>query len=67
MTNFISTDQDHEDAFFINSIKINVAKKYNVCQSKIDVFFNDVELEYCIYVDGVWNGYYQIDNYDLEE
>ena len=62
MTNFTQTNPDHEDVFFINRIKINVAKKYNVCQSKIDVFWSDIELEYCIYVDGVWNGYY-----DLEE
>lgn len=67
MTNFIATNPDHEDEFFINSIKINVAKKYNVCQSKVHVFFSDEEGEYCIYVDGVWSGYYQIDNYDLED
>lgn len=34
MTNFIQTDPDQEDAFFINRIKIDVAKRYNVCQSK---------------------------------
>lgn len=36
MTNFILPDPDHEDAFFIKTIKINVAKKCDVCQSKIN-------------------------------
>lgn len=61
MTNFIQTDPDHEDEFFINSIKINVAKKYNVCQSKIEVFWSDVEMEYCIYVEGKWLGYFYLE------
>lgn len=52
MTNSIQTDPDQEDTFFINKIKIDVAKRCNVCQSKIDVFFSDVEQEYCIYVEG---------------
>lgn len=55
-------NEDQEDAFFINKIKIDVAKRCNVCQSKIHIFFSDEEGEYCVYVDGVWNGYY-----DLEE
>ena len=64
MTNFTQTNPDHEDEFFINSIKINVAKKYDVCQSKIEVFWSDVEMEYVLYIEGLFAGYYQIDNYE---
>lgn len=66
MTNLIQTDPDQEDAFFINKIKIDVAKRCNVCQSRVDIFYSDVEQEYCIYIAGKWAGYYQIDNYDID-
>lgn len=62
MTKSILTNPDQEDAFFINRIKIDVAKKYNVCQSKIDVFWSDIELEYVLFIEGLFAGYY-----DLEE
>lgn len=62
MTKPISIDPDQEDAFFINKIKIDVAKRCNVCQSVVDVFYSDVEQEYCVYIAGKWAGYY-----DLEE
>jgi len=62
MTNFIVTNPDHEDLFFINNIKINVAKKYNVCQSKIEVFWSEQEMEYVLFIEGLFAGYY-----DLEE
>lgn len=62
MTKSIQTDPDQEDAFFINKIKIDVAKRCNVCHSRVDVFYSDVEQEYVLYIEGKWVGYYELDN-----
>lgn len=62
MTKSIFLDPDQEDAFFINRIKIDVAKSYNVCQSVVDIFYSDVEQEYVLYIEGKWAGYYELDN-----
>ncbi|AGH31908.1 hypothetical protein VPIG_00050 [Vibrio phage PWH3a-P1] len=63
MTKLILIGLDQEDVFFINKTKIDVAKRCGVCQSIVDVFYSDVEQEYCIYIAGKWAGYYDIDGY----
>jgi hypothetical protein len=65
MTKSIQTDPDQEDTFFINKIKIDVAKSHNVCQSVIEVFYSDIAQEYCIYIKSKWVGYYELDEFNL--
>ena len=40
-----------------------VAKDYNISKKRIKIWWCAPVEECCIYIDGKWNGYFEIDNY----
>jgi hypothetical protein len=46
---------------FIPYVTKKISTKWNIPIDKVQIVWNDTELEYCIYIDGKWCGYYDLD------
>jgi len=52
--------EDNLDLFIPYATK-EVSTKLGIPIDKVKIVWNDVELEDCIYIDGKWRGYYDLD------
>jgi hypothetical protein len=46
---------------FIPYATKKISTKWNIPIDKVKIVWNDTELEYCIYINGKWCGYYDLD------
>lgn len=52
--------EDNLDLFIPYATK-KISTKWNISIDKVKIVWNDTENEYCIYIDGKWCGYYDLD------
>lgn len=56
-------EEDYIDHFIPYATK-KVSTKLGIPIDKVKIVWNNTELEYCIYIDGKWCGYYNLDEND---